>query len=223
VAFAFGADGTLYKGRLAGGLEVTRYPGEVKAVRVLAEDLRIRSFTVTNRGNVYATTETANGVNDLWLIPATGTPVRLDTGLKGSSGVALSPDGLWLFVAQRLSRSGISYSILPNGMLASRAPFYDFYVPASADDSGAMEVAMDRDGRAYAATRMGVQVFDRNGRVTAILPLPGNAPATSLCFGGQDFDTLYVAGGGTIYKRKLRLRGMPPWAAPIKLPRGDAG
>jgi gluconolactonase len=223
VAFGFGADGTLYKARPDGGLTIPRSPGAVNAVRVLAKDLHIQSFTVTNRGNVYATTETASGMSELWLIPSTGTPVRLDTGLKGASGVGLSPDGVWLCVTQRLSRSGISYRILRNGMLDSRAPFYDFYVPASADDSGANEVAMDRDGRAYAATRMGVQVFDRNGRVTAILPLPGHAPAIGLCFGGQDFDTLYVASGGTIYKRKLRIRGAPPWAAPIKLPHGDAG
>jgi gluconolactonase len=224
MAFAFGANGTLYRARPNGGLEITTYPRPDKPRRVLAMDLHIHSFTVTNRGDVYATAATTSGVSDLWLIPITGTPVRLDTGLKYASGIALSPDGLWLCVAQRLSRSGISYRILRNGMLDSRAPFYDFYVPASPDDSvGAIEIVMDRDGRAYAATRMGVQVFDRNGRVTAILPLPGNVPATSLCFGGPDFDTLYVVAGGTIYKRRLRIRGAPPWAAPIKLPHGDAG
>ena len=82
---------------------------------------------------------------------------------------------------------------------------------------------MDRDGLAYVATRMGVQVFDRNGRVAAILPLPGNAVASSLCFGGQGFDTLYVAGGGKVYRRKLRIVGAPPWAAPFKLPPWGAG
>ncbi len=66
---------------------------------------------------------------------------------------------------------------------------------------------MDRNGRAYVATRMGVQVFDRNGRVAGIIPLPGNAAATSLCFGGHDFDTLYVAGGGKVYRRKLHSVG----------------
>jgi sugar lactone lactonase YvrE len=105
----------------------------------------------------------------------------------------------------------------------ARAPFYDFYVPAWADTSGATEIAMDQDGRAYAATDMGVQVFDRNGRVTAILPLPSNVPATSLCFGGAHFDTLYVAGGGKIYKRKLRVNGVPSWAPLIKLPPWGAG
>jgi sugar lactone lactonase YvrE len=144
-------------------------------------------------------------------------------GLKGASGVALSPDGLWLFVAQGLSRHGLSYRVQSNGTVDARAPFYDFVVPNWADDSGAGGIGMDRDGRAYVATRTGVQVFDRNGRVAGIIPLPGNAAATSLCFGGRDFDTLYVAGGGKVFRRKLHSVGAPPWAAPFRLPSWGAG
>jgi len=65
--------------------------------------------------------------------------------------------------------------------------------------------------------------FDRNGRVAAVLPLPGNAAGTSLCFGGHDFDTLYVASGGKVYRRKLHVPGAPPWAVPVKLPPWGAG
>ncbi len=103
------------------------------------------------------------------------------------------------------------------------APFYDFYVPSFPDYSGANQIGMDRDGRAYVATRMGIQVFDHNGRVAAILPLPGNVPATGVCFGGHDFDTLYVAGDGKVYRRKLHIVGAPPWAVPVKLPPWGAG
>jgi len=137
--------------------------------------------------------------------------------------VALSPDGLWLFVAQGLSRHGLSYRVRSDGIVDARAPFYDFVVPSRADDSGAAAIAMDRDGRAYVATRMGVQVFDRNGLVAGIMPLPGNVEPTSLCFAGHDFDTLYVAGGGKVYRRKLHSVGAPPWAAPFKLPPWGAG
>jgi sugar lactone lactonase YvrE len=180
---------------------------------VLGENLPIRNLTVRNNGDIYAVTQ-----SEVWLIRAKGETVRLDEGLKGASGVAFSPDGLWLFIAQSSSRSGLSYRVRSDGTLDAREPFYDFYVPAWAEDSGAGGIGMDRDGRAYVAMRMGVQVFDRNGRVTAILPLPGNEPAASLCFGGHDFDTLYVAGGGKVYQRKLHIVGAPAWAAPIKLP-----
>jgi sugar lactone lactonase YvrE len=69
---------------------------------------------------------------------------------------------------------------------------------------------------------MGVQVFDRNGRSRAILPLPGSE-ITSVCFGGANFDTLYVACRNQVYRRKLKVTGTPPWAAPFKLPPVSAG
>ena len=184
----------------------------------VADGLRIRDLTVRNSGDVYAVTG-----DELWLIRATGEKIRLDEGLKGASGVALSPDGLWLLVAQGRSRNGLSYRVRSDGTVDARAPFYDFVVPGWADDSGAAGIGMDRDGRAYVATRMGVQIFDRNGRVAGIMPLPGNVEATGLCFGGHDFDTLYVAGGGKVYRRKLHSVGAPPWTAPFKLPPWGAG
>jgi gluconolactonase len=199
-AFGFGADGTL------------------RRANSLGRGLDIRSLTIRNNGDVYAVS-----AHELWLFRASGERLRLDQDLKGASGVALSPDGLWLFVAQSLSRSGLSYRVRADGTVDAREPLYDFYVPVWADDSGAAGIGMDRDGRAYVATRAGVQVFDRNGRVAGILPLPGNEEATGLCFGGRDFDTLYVAGGGKVYRRKLHVQGAPPWAPVSKLPSWGAG
>ena len=186
--FAFGADGMVHRASLLG----------------------IRNLTVRNNGDIYAVTG-----SELWLIRATGEKVKLDQDLKGASGVAVSPDGLWLFVAQSLSRSGLSYRVRLDGTVDAREPLYDFYVPVWADDSGAAGVAMDRDGRAYVATRAGVQVFDRNGRVAGILPLPGNVAVTGLCFGGEKFDVLYVAAGGKVFRRKLHIEGRRPGVSPL--------
>jgi gluconolactonase len=210
-ALAFGSDGKRYLARPEGGVKV----GDSG---VLGDGLPIRALTVRHSGDMYAVTP-----DELWFIRATGEKVRLDEGLKGASGVALSPDGLWLFVAQSFSRNGLSYRVHADGSVDARAPFYDFDIPNWADDSGAAGIGMDHDGRAYVAARTGVQVFDRNGRVAGIIPLPGNAAATGLCFGGPDFDTLYVAGGGKVYRRKLHSVGAPPWADPFKLPPWGAG
>jgi len=215
-AFAFGPDGKIYAARPGGGVDAG--DGGVRG-----DGLQIRDLTVRSTGDIYATTQTSDGHNELWQITPRGQKIRLDGGLKGASGIALTPDNLWVFVAQSLSRSGLNYRLKPDGMLDSKEPFYDFQVPAWADDSGAEGIAMDRDGRAYVATRLGVQVFDRNGRVTAILPLPGNEQAVSVSFGGQNFDTLYVSGGDMVYKRKLRVTGAPPWGSPLKLPPGSGG
>ena len=171
-----------------------------------------------NHGDVYTVTE-----DELWLIRSSGEKIRLDAGLKGAGGVALSPDGLWLFVSQSQSRKGLSYRVKADGTIDAKEPFYDFYVPAWADDSGAGQIAMDREGRAYVATRMGVQVFDHNGRVTAILPLPDNAAATGVYFGGDGSETLYVSTGAHVYRRRLRVPGLLPGSAPAKVPNWGAG
>jgi sugar lactone lactonase YvrE len=112
--------------------------------------------------------------------------------------------------------------VQPNGELQLGEPYYWFHVPDTANDSGVTEVCMDRDGYAYAATRMGVQIFDRNGRVRAILTITGQQLA-GICFGGADMQTLYVSTGDAIYRRKLKSVGFEPAAAPIVLPEASAG
>jgi gluconolactonase len=71
----------------------------------------------------------------------------------------------------------------------------------------------DKAGWLYVATDLGIQVCDQAGRVNAILPLPSGR-ATSVCFGGKDFDTLYATCGDTIYKRRLNATGANSWAQP---------
>jgi sugar lactone lactonase YvrE len=70
---------------------------------------------------------------------------------------------------------------------------------------------------------MGVQVFDRNGRVRAILSAPNGGAVTSVCIGGPNFDTLYTTSFRTAYQRKLKVRGWPGWAEFITLPPWGAG
>lgn len=74
---------------------------------------------------------------------------------------------------------------------------------------------MDRDGRLYVATRLGIQVCDQAGRVNCILPTP-NGRVSNLCFGGAKFDTLYATCGDKVYKRKMKSIGAPNWGAPLK-------
>ena len=227
-AIAFGPSGALYQATDTGGIRVVARPNlsgaaNSGAARLIAPALHVRSFTVRNNGDVYAIAKTSGGDDEVWLLRANGTTTRLDTNIEDGAGIAFSPDGLWLFVAQARSHLGLSYRVRADGSLDARAPFYDFDVPAWADDSGAGSVAMDREARAYAATRMGVQVFDRNGRVIAILPLPRGERAMSLCFGGRSFDTLYVSTGGRVYRRKLNTTGVPPWQPPVKLSPGSPG
>ncbi len=216
----FDASGHVYEADNAKRVITVASTGEAKS-RVMATDLRTEAILVRQNGDLYATSRDMNG--SIWLVHQNGTKVLLESGLKEPSGLALSPDGLWMFVTQSDSRYGYSYRVKGDGTLDAGEPFYDFYVPAWADNSEAGSVWMDKSGLAYVATRIGVQIFDRNGRVAAILPLPDHAGAVSLCFGGEGFHTLYVSTGDKIYARQLEATGAPSWEQPSTLPPWGAG
>jgi gluconolactonase len=181
------------------------------------------SLAPNHQGAVYVTESREDGKGRLWIIRPSGERSLLDTDLDSPAAIALSPDGLWLAVAEHDTHWGISYRVEPGGSLLHKQKFYWFHIPDTADDSGVRAWVPDIDGRLYAATRMGVQVFDRNGRVRAILPLPGGA-ATGLAFGGADFKTLYVAcADGRLYRRRVAVAGFPSGAAPIELPEWHFG
>jgi gluconolactonase len=83
---------------------------------------------------------------------------------------ALSPDNLWLVVAESKTHWGYSYRVRSDGGVDSKQRFYWFHEPDDADASSAGSMAMDREGRLYVSTNLGVQVFDRSGRSRLILP-----------------------------------------------------
>jgi sugar lactone lactonase YvrE len=107
------------------------------------------------------------------------------------------------------------YQIQPDGSLAYKQRCYHLHVPGSADDSGADGLRVDRDGRLYVATRLGIQVFDQAGRVNCIIPTP-NGRVSNLCFGGEGFDILFATCGDRVYRRKLKVRGGDAFQPPIK-------
>jgi sugar lactone lactonase YvrE/enterochelin esterase-like enzyme len=175
--------------------------------------------TTTSSGQIYST-EAETG--KVWLETPDGKRVLLDEGLKQPTGVALTPDGVWLAVMESRTHLGYSYRVKPDGTVDLKQPFYWAHVPDWADDSGAGGMCMDRDGHAYVATHMGVQIFDRNGRSRGILPMPVGE-ATSVCFGGAKFAELFVTSGGKLYHRHMKAVGAPPFLAPITLPSWGPG
>src|SRR5690606_23044347 len=119
------------------------------------------------------------------------------------------PDQSLLYVADSRTHWVYSYQVQPDGSLEFKQEYYHLHVPDTAEDTSADGLAVDRDGRLYVATNLGLQVCDQAGRVNAIIPTPG-ARLTNVCFGGPEFDTLFVTCGDSVYKRKVRTRGAQP-------------
>ena len=65
-------------------------------------------------------------------------------------------------------------------------------------------MSVDRKGRYYVTSDVGVQIFDPTGRPCGVLPrIDSDQPLTSCILAGPDHNTLYIAHGKTIYRRKL--------------------
>ena len=213
---AFGPDGRLYV--VAGGdQKVVAYAAD-GAAKVIAEGFAGNDIVGAHNGNIYVTNPPAGNSNDaskVWLIKPNGEKTVVDTGIKYANGVTLSPDQTLLYVADYRSHWVYSFVIQGDGTLAMKQRYYWLHVPDTSDWSNADWIRVDRDGRLYVATAMGVQVCDQAGRVQGILPTP-NGRVSNVTFGGEHFDTLYATCGDKVYKRKLKVTGANAWDKPNK-------
>ncbi|HWW01550.1 MAG TPA: SMP-30/gluconolactonase/LRE family protein [Candidatus Acidoferrum sp.] len=212
---AFGPDGRLYA--VAGGAQqIVAYGADGKATPI-AKGFRGNDLVVRSDGLAYVTEPGWDGTtpSKIWLIRPNGEKQVVDTGLKFSNGITLSPDQSLLYVDDTRSHWVYSFQIQSGGLLKFKQRYFHLHVPDNADDSGADGMRCDSEGRLYVATRMGIQVCDQAGRVECIIPTP-NGRIANLTFGGQDFDTIFAACGDAVFKRKVKVKGALPFEAPIK-------
>ena len=214
---AFGPDGKLYA--VTSDSKLVAYDPDGKATEV-ADGFAGNDIDVAHNGNIYVTDSSASRANaptKVWLVKPGGEKLVVDSGLRFVNGITLSPDQTLLYVADYRSHWVYSYQIQTDGTLAAKQKYFWLHEPDGEDDAGADGMRVDRDGRLYVATKLGIQVCDQAGRVQCILPTP-NGKIANLCFGGENFDTLFAICGDKVFKRKLKVQGAQSWAAPIKPP-----
>jgi sugar lactone lactonase YvrE len=213
---AFGPDGKLYAVAM-GEKKVFVYDADGRPATI-AEGWVGNDITVAHNGNVYVTNPPADNEiapSKVWLIKPDGTKSVVDTGLKYANGVALSPDQTLLYVADYRSHWVYSYVIKADGSLDNKQRFYWLHSLDTSDQSSADGLRVDRDGRLYVATNMGIQVCDQAGKVQCIIPTP-NGRLSNFTFGGERFDTLFATCGDRVYKRKMKVVGANAWDKPNK-------
>ncbi|MPR37030.1 alpha/beta hydrolase-fold protein [Salmonirosea aquatica] len=147
-------------------------------------------------------------------------PIPVRPKLVGNPGIkvggaTLSPDQTQLYATDAASHWVWVYQVQPDGTFRYGQRYGWLHAPDTADNAGATDVVCDRDGRVYVATALGVQVLDQTGRVNLIIPTP-EEKADHVVLGGPEFNELYVAAGGKIYRRKLKVRGSNSFEAPVK-------
>ena len=148
--------------------------------------------------------------------------------VERANGVLVSPDDRYLYVADNNNDTAGGARKLPrfdlrkDGSvdLQSKKLIYDW-----GQGRGPDGVKQDEKGRLYVAAGLnkpnppfepakdmkgGIYVLSLEGRLLAFLHVPTDE-VTNCAFGGDDLQTLYITGGGTIYSIRTSTRGLVPW------------
>ena len=149
--------------------------------------------------------------------PASGDVSVVDTGIAKPNGIALSNDGGTLAVSDYGGTKTWTFRVLPGGKLDAKMPTmpmrlridpegaYGFHEkPPRVSTSRGDGMAVDKRGRYYVTSDLGVQIFDPTGRPCGVLPkVDSDQPLTTCMLAGKDHSTLFIAHGKKIYRRKL--------------------
>jgi gluconolactonase len=134
--------------------------------------------------------------------------MRVVQGVENPNGIQLSRDERTLYLNNTRGEYLLAFDVQPDGTLTNRRNFGRYEGVTKTDTgvaSGADGLAVDNDGRVYAATSAGVQVFSPEGKHLGTIPL--SRSPQNLAFAGADKKTLYVVGRGAAFKVQMLSQG----------------
>ncbi len=210
----FGPDGLMYGCQGAQNRVISLDP-QSGAVKIVATQVTPNDLAVSSDGFIYITETKDQRVTRI--DPKNGETTVVDTGITRPNGIALSADQGTLAVSDSGGEFAWMFRVNADGKLDAKMPTmtlrlaidpkgeFKFNEPppyqiASKGDG----MAVDKSGRYYVTSAVGVQVFDPTGRLCGVLPKPNEAqPLTSCTLAGPNHQYLYITNGNTVYRRKL--------------------
>lgn len=200
-----------------GGRNVIRI-GKDGEVTVLAETYQGKKFNSPNdlairSGGAIRFTDPSYGlrgrpagVEGKWvykLDPKSGDVTVVYKGFDMPNGIAFSPDEERVYIADSGKVAKIrAFEVVEKDMLGE--PVWEI-------DQGCDGLCVDTEGNLYTTSGGGIHVYDKNGKKLGLIKTPEN-PA-NVCFGGADYDTLYITARTGLYSVVTKMKGAKPKAA----------
>ncbi len=209
----FGPDGLLYACQME-SRSIVRYSKDGKP-KVVVAGVDSNDICLLPHGGYF--TDPKN--NKVWHFTYDGKKEVVDEGIEFPNGLIATPDHAFLVVADKWGRFTYSFKIEEDGSLTNKQRLGHVHLLDDDRRSGSDGMTIDKEGRVYVATQLGVQIFDQLGRCHLILTKPGSGSLTNLTFGGEKGDVLFVTCGGAVYKRKLKTSGGLSVSEARKVPR----
>lgn len=148
-----------------------------------------------------------NPVGGFYRLFPNGTLERIDHGLAFPNGVAISPVGDAVYLAETLHNRILRYALPSDGSAGPREEFA--FLPGEAGPDG---MAFDEAGNLYVAHYGGgrVAVFNPEGELVDEIRIPG-ANVTNVAFGGSDRQTAVITDVETasLYQTEVEIPGVP--------------
>jgi gluconolactonase len=226
-AVAHGPNGLSWdpKGRLLGATTAAGHAG-VEAIypkgreAALADQFEGKPFVRPNdlfadkKGGVYFT-DPANVPNPsmppavYYIAPGGGKVTKVADGIAFPNGVTMSPDEKIVYVNDTAGEYLLAFDAQPDGTLRNRrnfAQYEDLTITNGKVGGGGDGFAVDTTGRIYAAAGGSVQVFSPKGQLLG--KIPTSRRPQNLTFAGPDMKTLYIVGGGSVFKVQMTAQGI---------------
>ncbi len=210
----FGPDGKLYGCQGSANRVISIHPDSGK-VETVADNVKPNDLAVTGDGMILITETKIKQVTRI--DPTSGESTAVDVGITRPNGIALSDDGGTLAVSDSGGMTTWTFRVGKKGELDAKMPTMPMrltvdpegefrfnepppYHTASRGDG----MSVDKVGRYYVTSAVGVQIFDPTGRPCGVLPKPDpDEPLTSCVLAGPGHSYLYVTNGTTVYRRRL--------------------
>jgi gluconolactonase len=139
----------------------------------------INDLTADSKGGVYFT------MGGVYYADAKGNVTKY--GTTTPNGIVLSADEKTLYATNGPAIA--AFDVQPDGSLTNQREFAKLEGPGGGDGS-----TIDKDGRLYVTTNIGVQVLGPDGKHLGTIPTPRGVITTA--FGGKDKKTLYILARG---------------------------
>jgi enterochelin esterase family protein len=207
----FGPDGRLYATAQKQGTvkpRIVAIDTATKAVSDIATDVNPNDLAVTKAGWIYFTDTSAGQVQMISTSPTNSErPQTVAGGILGPNGITLSPNQKFLAVSEFNGKNVWFYSISTNGQITAGEPYMTMRLPFDKTTSSGDGMVTDAEGHYYVSSSLGIQMFDKTGRLGGVIANPNNARCLSIGFGGANREWLYACNGKQVWRRKMLTHG----------------
>ena len=146
-------------------------------------------------------------VQGVYRISPDGKTVSLVTGaISYPNGLAFSPDEKLLYVNDTRVNKLYVHDVHADGSLSQTREWVQLEGREAGNADG---MKVDSEGNVYTSGPGGIHILDASARVLGRIRFPNHV--SNLCWGGDDWKSLFITDHHRMYRTQVRIAGVPVW------------